>query len=222
MAGKPEETAAAVAQPAEVGCCAACNLFWFDAFASVRLTPRAVLELFRYVGEAGKASNTLGSAFSCPRCRSALAFTHDMQHTTRFTYWRCAVDHGQLITFTQFLAQKNFIRAPSPEELVRLRDTVREVTCSQCGAPIDLAKDSACPHCGAPIALIDSQGVAKALRDLSGAPFAHADAAQALSDAQIAALFDVERMRERDGDNDLLAIGAAAIAGLVGGWLASR
>src|SRR5215831_88070 len=117
MLGKPEAAVAAVPQAIEVGCCAGCNLFWFDAFGSIRLTPKATLELFRYVGEAGRAQRTLASSFRCPRCRGALALTRDLQHSTHFTYWRCPVDHGQLITFNQFLAQKNFIRAPSAAEL---------------------------------------------------------------------------------------------------------
>ena len=42
-----------------------------------------------------------------------------------------------------------------------------------------------------------------------------------LSDAQINAIFDVERMRQSDGDDDLVAIGAAAIGGLIAGLLRS-
>jgi len=87
--------------------------------------------------------------------------------------------------------------------------------------------DSACPHCGAPVALIDAEGVAKALHDLaaSGAisPPASADSVRnALIDAQVNALFDLERMREREHNQDLLSVGAGAIGALVGGWLLSR
>ena len=144
-----------------------CNLFWFDKSESVRLTPKAVLELFQYIGKAGSARKTLATAFGCPLCSAALALTQDVQRTTRFTYWRCPRDHGRLTTFHQFLREKNFIRAPSPSELAKLRDTVRQISCSQCGAPVDLATDGACTHCGAPVALIDPDGVAKALRDLA-------------------------------------------------------
>ena len=222
MTPKVQEEVAAVAHAVEVGCCAACNLLWFDRFSSIQLSPKSVLELFRYIGAAGKAQRTLASGFRCPRCRGSLALTRDLQRTTHFSYWRCPVDHGQLITFNQFLAQKNFIREPSPQELARLRATVREISCSQCGASIELAKDSACPHCGAPVALIDPDGVAKALRELaSGTAFASVnhDRAQALSDAQIDALFGAAR--QHDGEQDLLAIGAAALGSLVGVWLAS-
>ena len=227
MTPQAVEAYAAVAQTIEVDSCAACSLFWFDESASVRLTPKSVLGLFQYVGQAGPAKNSLASNFSCPRCRHALAYTHDLQRATHFTYWRCPGDHGQLNTFGQFLAEKNFIRPPSSDELAKLRATVRQVNCSQCGAPIDLATDTACPHCGAAITIIDADGVAKALHDLvsggtlpTGQPAA--PTTTALGEAQLNALFDQERMREHEGGHDLLAIGAAAIGALVGGWLLSR
>jgi hypothetical protein len=202
--------------------CASCNLFWFDRTASVELAPKAVLGLFEAIGKASTTARTpLASRFSCPRCQSALAYTHDLQRTTRFTYWRCEKDRGQLITFNQFLRQKNFIRTPTPAELERLRAMVKQISCSQCGAPIDLARDDACQHCGAAIALIDPDGVAKALRDLSAgaALTGAADAAATratLSGAQIDAIFDAARLRDSEGTSDLVAIGAAAIGGLLG------
>ena len=104
-----------------------------------------------------------------------------------------------------------------------MRSTVRQISCSQCGAPIDLAADPACPHCGAPIALIDPEGVAKALQGLatgrSGAAAQEHESLQAaLTDAQIKAVFDLERIREGEPEHDLLAVGLAA----VGVWLATR
>ena len=216
-----------VIRPIEIDACPACNLFWFDKSENVRLTSRAVLELFQYIGQARGTHGVLASNFNCPRCTVVLAPTQDLQRTTRFTYWRCRNDHGQLITFHQFLREKNFIRAPSPAELAKLRATVRQISCSQCGAPVDLALDSACSHCGAAVALIDPEGVAKALRELS-AGVTHPVSANpnamraAMSDAQVNAIFDLERMRQSDGDDDLVAIGAAAIGALVGVFLAAR
>lgn len=225
MTPQTEEAFGAIPRPIEVDSCAACNLFWFDAGESIRLTPRAVLSLFRYIGQAGKATRALGSSPQCPRCRHLLAFTHDLQRTTRFTYWRCPADGGQLLPFTQFLAAKNFIRALSAAELAKLRANVRQVSCSQCGAPIDLATDSACTHCGAPVSIIDSDGVAKALHELAAASSAPAAPAAAIADAQIAALFDLERIREQQRlqrNVDLVELGTEAIGALVGGWLMAR
>ena len=213
----------------EIDACQTCRLFWFDAAESISLTPRSVLDLFQYVaGTNAVASTPLASRFGCPRCQIGLSLTNDLQRTTRFTYWRCETGHGRLISFNQFLREKNFIRTPSPPELARLRATVKQISCSQCGAPIDLAKDSACTHCSAPISLVDPEGVAKAIQELNapranGGPAGDASVTrQALSDAQIDALFDQERMRERQGDNDLLVIGMKAIAGLVGAFLLTR
>ena len=206
----------------EVEACAPCNLFWFAEFGSLRLTPQAVIDLFRYVGAAaGKPRNTLATTFSCATCERPLVYTQDLQRTTRFSYWRCPRDRGQLITFHQFLRQKNFIRTPSPAELARLRETVRQVACSQCGAPIDLEKDSACGHCGTPVVLIDPDGVVKALRELSAAaaiPAAGTAAAAfpAFADAQVDALLHLAQTRDDEPNHDLLAIGLAA----AGAWLA--
>jgi hypothetical protein len=213
-------------RPIEITACAPCHLFWFDKAESIRLTPKAVLELFQYIGKAETVRKPLAASFRCPLCSTALATTQDLQRSTRFTYWRCRNDHGRLITFHQFLREKNFIRAPSPAELARLRATVRQIACSQCGAPVDLANDSACKHCGAAVAMIDPEGVAKALRELAAGASARApsDAAAmrtTLSDAQIKAIFDTERMRQSEGSDDLVAIGAAAIGGLIAGLLRS-
>jgi len=208
--------------PMEINACAPCSLFWFDKWESVRLTPKSVLGLFQFVGEAGSPRREIANNFHCPRCASALSLTHDLQRTTRFTYWRCRNDEGQLITFNQFLRQKNFIRTPSPAELAKLRATVRQIACSQCGAPVDLSTDAACTHCGAPVSLIDPDGVTKALHELA-AGSTHPAAADpdamraALSDAQINAILDVKLMREQpaEREHDLVAIGAAAIGALI-------
>ena len=214
-------------RPIEISACTPCHLFWFDKLESVRLTPKSVLEVFQFIGRAGQARNALKSQFSCPTCAKPLALTHDLQRTTRFTYWRCGNNHGQLITFHHFLREKNFIRAPSAAELARLRATVRQVACSQCGGPVDLVSQSACGHCGAPVALIDPDGVAKALRELNAGAAAPAGAdpvamRSRLSDAQIDAIFDLSRMRESKGNDDLVSIGATAIGALIAGLIASR
>ena len=211
----------------EISACAPCHLFWFDKSESVRLTPKSVLEAFQFIGRSGQARNTLASHFACPICSTPLALTHDLQRATRFTYWRCRNDHGQLITFHHFLREKNFIRAVSAEELAKLRKNVRQVACSQCGAPIDLASESACIHCGAPVALIDPDGVAKALRELkadAAVPTATDPEAMKsrLSDAQIDAIFEIARTRDSKGNDDLVSIGATAIGALIASLILNR
>ena len=206
--------------PIEINACEPCSLFWFDKLESMRLTPKSVIGLFQFIGKAGTARRTIAANFKCPRCALPLALTHDLQRTTHFTYWRCGRDGGQLITFNQFLRQKNFIRTPTPVEFAKLRSTVRQIACSQCGAPVDLSTDRACTHCGSPIALIDPDGITKALQELAAdnaAPSSVSPEAmrKSLSDAQISAIFDLQRMAARDRDDDLVAIGAGAIGALV-------
>lgn len=101
---------------------------------------------------------------------------------------------------------------------------MRQISCSQCGAPVNLETDSACTHCGAPVALIDPDGIAKALHEIAAgaSPAASPDPEvmrTALSDAQVNAIFDLERMRQREGNDDLVLIGAAAIGALIAGLL---
>lgn len=218
------------ARPVDIDACPTCRLFWFDQFESTSLKPRATLDLFQYIAStANKRITPLASHFNCPRCDVRLEFTRDLQRTTTFTYWRCDFRHGRLISFNQFLREKNFIRTPSPAELARLRATIRTVSCSQCGAPVDLAAASACAHCGAPIALIDPDGVADALRQLTrpgnaaSATGDHASTSAALRDAQIDALLDLERRRlhrETEREIDMVSIGAQAIGALLGALLA--
>jgi len=211
-----------------VGSCAPCKLLWFDQSGSIGLTPRGVLGLFQYIGTAaGAAGMPLASSYRCPRCSDTLALTYDLQRSTRFTYWRCANDHGQLFTFNMFLREKNFIRSPTLAELNKLRETVRQISCSQCGGPIDLSKDTACTHCGAPIALIDPDGVAKAVHDLTMGPASTSPATQeqtsvALSNVQLDAFLDQGRSDENEGNHDLLAIGVAAIGAALGAMLLAR
>ena len=156
-------------RPIEITACAPCNLFWFDKAESIRLRPKAVLELFQYIGKTGTARKPLATSFRCPLCSTALAPTQDLQRTTRFTYWRCRNDHGRLITFHQFLREKNFIRPLPPADIARLAAQVKVIRCSGCGAPVDLARDTACGHCGAPIAALDPDALARTVGELEAA-----------------------------------------------------
>jgi hypothetical protein len=136
--------------------CPGCQVFWFDSQESVRLSPGAVLTLFRVIGErALDARAPVTSRPACPRCQVRLFPTHDRQRNTPFQYLRCPKGHGHLITFVEFLREKDFIRPLSPQQIADLRDSVPIVNCSNCGAPIDLARGSACAHCAAPLSMLD-------------------------------------------------------------------
>jgi hypothetical protein len=150
--------------------CYPCHAIWFDRNESVRLAPRAVIELFRDVhARQAEPRRALPERLGCPRCRAPLALAHDLARAGRFSYWRCPDKHGRLTPFFQFLREKRFVRSLTPAELGRVRAELKIVRCSSCGAPIDLQRDTACGYCKAPLAILDADAVAKALREWSHA-----------------------------------------------------
>jgi Zn-finger nucleic acid-binding protein len=150
--------------------CWDCHAIWFDQYESAHLAPRAVLELFRLIHEyRDRPARQLADSMGCIRCGTTLIFTQDLQRTNRITYYRCAHGHGRFTTFFQFLREKQFVRSLTALEIDRLRATVKQVRCSSCGAPVDLAKDSACPFCRAAISVLDDDAVQKAIAGLTEA-----------------------------------------------------
>jgi hypothetical protein len=93
-----------------------------------------------------------------------LVLSQDLCKTGHFSYYRCPRGDGRFTPFFQFLREKQFIRTVTEAELQRMRSEIRQVRCSECGAPIDLERDSQCRYCHAPISFIDPSAVAQALR----------------------------------------------------------
>jgi hypothetical protein len=154
----------------ELNFCFACQVIWFDAFESLQLTPGAILEIFKTLHEERASTrNSLPALLGCPRCQTRLALTHDLQHATHFTYFRCEFGHGRLTPFFQFFLEKNFVRPVTGAELAALRAKVKSVQCSNCGAPLDLEHDPACRYCGSPISILDPDAVAKTVAELGRA-----------------------------------------------------
>jgi hypothetical protein len=150
--------------------CFPCQVIWFDNFESLQLTPGGVLDVFKALHERRAPSrNPLPGLLPCPRCHAHLMLTHDLQHTTHFTYFRCEFGHGRLTPFFQFLLEKNFVRPVTGAELADLRAKVRTIQCSNCGAPLDLEHDAACRYCGSPISILDPDAVAKTVAQLGQA-----------------------------------------------------
>jgi hypothetical protein len=147
--------------------CFPCQVIWLDTLESLQLSPGGILEVFKALHEQRTPTrNTLPGLLSCPRCHTRLALTHDLQHTTHFTYFRCDFSHGRLTPFFQFLLEKNFVRPVAGAELAELKAKVKIVQCSNCGAPLDLAHESACRYCGSPISILDPDAVAKTVAQL--------------------------------------------------------
>jgi DNA-directed RNA polymerase subunit RPC12/RpoP len=150
--------------------CFSCQVIWFDNFESQQLTPGGVLQVFKTLSERQQLARTpLPGLLSCPRCHACLTLTHDLQHTTRFTYFRCEFGHGHLSPFFQFLLEKNFVRPITGAELADLKAKVKTIQCSNCGAPLDLERDAACRYCGSPISILDPDAVAKTVNALATA-----------------------------------------------------
>lgn len=162
--------------PVNVDFCLPCQVLWFDKHESLRLSPGATLELFSIMGdEVGKRRPPLLLGGTCPRCRARLLPTHDMQRSTRFQYWRCDLGHGRMITFYDFLREKDFIRPLSPTQVAELSKKIRSVSCVNCGAPIDLMKGSTCAHCGAPLSILDMSQPDRLIADLQQADVKRVD-----------------------------------------------
>jgi Zn-finger nucleic acid-binding protein len=142
-------------RPVSIDLCVQCQAFWFDKFESLQLAPASTLRLLKIIGEQTSPGPTQFADPRCPRCSSVLKLIQDMQRTTRFSYYRCASDHGRFIRFFEFLREKDFIRPVTPQQLEELRHEVQIVNCSNCGAPIDLSAASACAHCKSPVSILD-------------------------------------------------------------------
>jgi hypothetical protein len=148
-------------QPVAIDMCRACQILWFDPREDLRLAPASTLKVFQIIaGQARSAVVPQPAAISpapaCPRCGLRLLHTHDQQHATKFEYLRCARGHGRLITYVNFLLEKDFIRPLSPEQIEELRQRkIQVISCSRCGAPVDLTHGATCAHCGASLSMLD-------------------------------------------------------------------
>jgi hypothetical protein len=150
--------------------CQPCQSFWFDGHESLALTPGATLTLFRIIGEhSARPHGPEEHAGRCPRCGGLLRRTRDLQRATRFEYFKCPNAHGRLITFFDFLKEKDFIRPLPPHQIAELRKNLQAVNCSNCGAAIDLEQGSACSHCGSPLSMLDMQQAEKLVEQLRNA-----------------------------------------------------
>jgi len=141
--------------------CRRCRAFWFDPHEDLQLTPPATIRLFQMMAEGASGASPLPAILRCSICGTHLQLTHDRQRNTPFVYWRCDRGDGRFTPFVEFLKQKNFVRAPTPQQLAELRRTIRIIRCGGCGAPIDLMHDPVCGHCGAAISILDVKQLAE-------------------------------------------------------------
>ena len=206
----------------QVDWCASCAGFWFDGNESIALSPGAVLRLFALIHEKPAESRApLPDTLTCPRCRKRLVRTADMQRGTRFQYFRCPGEHGRFIASAEFLREKNFVRPLAPAELAELRRRVTQITCSSCGAPVDLTVGSACAHCRAPVSMLDPDQVQATVQQLQRAEEKRKTEDPALAARLLVDRLSVDRLfRDRSASSidlrhiGLVEAGIAAVAGL--------
>jgi hypothetical protein len=118
-------------RPVVIDLCEPCQSFWFDGRESLQLSAAATLSLFRIIGErVGRPQLQDSDAAKCPRCNGRLRKTRDMQRNTRFEYFKCPNEHGRLISFFEFLKEKDFIKPLTPKQIAELRRNVQTVNCS--------------------------------------------------------------------------------------------
>jgi hypothetical protein len=158
------ELASHIGTPVEIDVCFPCHVIWFDNMESTSLSPGSVIELFKRIHAARDSGrNLLKLVVNCPLCATTLKNTTDLAKGGRFSYSRCINGHGRLISFTQFLREKNFIRSLQPFEISALSIKIKQIRCSSCGGSISLEADKACTHCGSAISVLDEAAVEKAL-----------------------------------------------------------
>jgi len=194
--------------------CHACQLIWFDHFENLALAPGATLKMFQMIGSEPRRPAAPPQKMKCPRCDVRLLSTHDRQRNTPFHYWRCPAGHGRLITFFDFLREKNFIRMLSPQQLKELRQNVQQINCANCGAPIDLMRASACAHCSAPLATLDLKQISEVAEQLQRAD-TRARQPPPPDDGALFAALRAGEAREHDQPTDLVEVALR----LVSKWL---
>lgn len=194
--------------PFTLDLCTPCQSIWFDGQELLQLSPGATLELLASIaGVQQGARLPFRDCLRCPRCGRQITEVIDRQRNTRFTYFRCPDGHGRLMTFYQFLRAKDFVRTLGEKEVGELKRTIRQVNCSNCGAPIDIERDSVCSHCRTPVAIIDPDQVRKAVADLRAA-----ETGQKTIDPAWPLLVATERERaERTFADPVMALGVSGL-----------
>jgi hypothetical protein len=213
--------------------CTACRGFWFDSGEQFRLTPAATLLLVRRVeASRDQPRQRVGTRLMCPRCNLALGLTYDLIRDDKYRYFRCPDHHGMFMPFFEFLRSQGLVRGLTPPEVDALKQKLVSITCSSCGAPIDLQTQTKCASCGSGLAIVDLDHLGDALRQLdadarAAAPAPPVGAPALISSEEIVAKWhgdqDARRQMEAGPDDDrldpqidLLDVGMRLLSRLLG------
>ena len=94
----------------ELDLCPTCQVIWFDHLESLKLSSGRDASSLPPDRRTQTAVAVREEPLKCPRCDLRLLLTNDRQRNTPFRYRRCAREHGRLITFFDFLREKDFVR----------------------------------------------------------------------------------------------------------------
>lgn len=176
----------------ELDLCFSCQGIWFDPRENLQLAPGSVVELFRLLhAHRDAARHPLALKLDCPHCQRPLEQGYDLVRSGRYVTYRCPRRHGRFSAFSSFMVEKGFVRQLTKPEIDDIARRVGIITCTGCGAPVDLRRDHACPHCRSAFSLLDPQAVERAMAG-------YATAAQRQSAARPLDLADALISLERD------------------------
>jgi hypothetical protein len=145
--------------------CFSCQGMWFEPQENLKLTPAALVDLFRLLHARRDAPRQpLANSLCCPHCSRSLAQGFDVVRSGRYITYRCPQRDGRFSTFSSFMIEKGFVRLLTRPEIDDLARRVGVIHCDSCGAPVDLRKDHACPHCRSAFSLLDPTAVERALQ----------------------------------------------------------
>ena len=176
----------------ELDVCFSCQGLWFDPQENLKLSAAGVVDLFGLLhARRDTARQPLALKMDCPRCSRTLAQGFDVVRSGRYITYRCPQRHGRFSAFSSFMIEKGFVRQLTRPEIDDMAKRVAVISCTSCGAPVDLRKDHACPHCRSAFSLLDPQAVERALQG-------YAKAASSAGVVKMPELADALVMVERD------------------------
>lgn len=151
----------------ELDLCLRCNTLWFDPMENLALPPATVLRLAReLLSHHAEGHAPLGSDLRCPRCDGRLRPSQRLVKGARYEVWECPDRHGHLSTLYSFLRERGLLQPLTEAKREELRRQAVQLSCGNCGAPVDLARAETCAHCRSPIALLNVDAMAETLQRL--------------------------------------------------------
>lgn len=197
----------------EIDFCFGCQGIWFDSMENLKLAPAAVAMMFKEMHRHRDTPHApLAERLRCPQCRGGLVQGFDIVRSGRFITHRCEARHGRFSSFAAFMIEKGFVRQLTKPEIADIARKVGVISCSSCGAPVDLKREDACSHCRSALSLLDPQAVERAMET-----YANASARQAASrPVEVAdALVAIARERSRSQRTEAVATQVGIVGAVI-------